>query len=212
MSRKKERKIESKRLNDSILAAGLTGKTLSERTGISEETISRYRTGKGDGGAGKFYLQKIAEGVGVSEAYLLGDSDFKTEREEKIATLLRVANSAVVKKSTVYKLLSLSGYELIAVFSPFFNREEDEAEANNTIADFIEATGGGELVSDSGVTYEFINPAGKTVYVPVENFMEAEELIEDFAKMTFRHLFDNWGGVQSNIDSPPKGQRRAVET
>ena len=67
-------RIFPERLEDALLTARMNGKELSERTGISQGIISRWR--KGDGALPKGeYLVMLCDALAVTPDYLLGYTD-----------------------------------------------------------------------------------------------------------------------------------------
>lgn len=67
-------RIFPERLEDALLTARMNGKELSERTGISQGIISRWR--KGDGALPKGeYLVVLCDALAVTPDYLLGYTD-----------------------------------------------------------------------------------------------------------------------------------------
>ena len=221
MPRNKENKIDPNRLNESMSTAKVNGKQLAQMTGITEETISRYRTGKGDGGADKYCIKRIAEALRVSEAFLLLKDDFRNEGEKRAYHARLRASRERIEQSPIAPLLERVGYRFEGVYVSSW--PEDRRAVSEVYNDDMKYSAMDQTYTEEGFpvddrpdslrselaalefsdyTYRFSAPSGARVDIPAVNFEAAEKMIEDIARSTFKNMFDNWIGVEA-ISSPP---------
>lgn len=203
------------RLKEEIERSSLSREEIAEKIGVGYSQLTYYTTNKkSQRPIMPDILHKLAAVLGVTEEYLLGESNYRTAIEAKAAEIHRAADIGFITESPIFGLLQRAGYELSGVYwQPYsiFKPEElvmhrlaDHAQA---IANALEeiACGGGE--PDRGPVYEFRTRKGRRVYVPAENFAAAEQLLEDFARATFRNLFENWIGREAIEEAPPEEWR-----
>ena len=187
---------------------------IAEKVGISYSQLSLYTSDKKS--QRKIFpdaLKSLAAFFGVSEEYILGESDYRNEVEARAAELHKRDDIGFITQSPIYNLLLHLGYELIedqCFWEPHsrytlkeLGGEYRDADHTDEILEALNELSRGNAAPDRGPIYTFKTPGDYYVYIPADNFAAAEELIIGLARTTLKSIFTEWIGREMVYDRPP---------